>query len=206
VRVILDAVGSLRTHRSAARALRAAGAQMRVFMPLRHSPIRGRTNLRSHRKIAVMDGEVVFAGGMNLANEHMGPPSNEGTTPRWRDVVAVVKGPVAADAAALFESDWVYCGGSRRPANDRTGVIDRLVAAKLVRRVADPRYRRRVVVELLSNPRREGEIARLFEPMGTRINGLVSAYSRRDRATIADFLTKASEILEEETTRLRATP
>jgi cardiolipin synthase len=120
VRVILDAVGSLRTHRSAARALRAAGAQMRVFMPLRHSPIRGRSNLRSHRKIAVMDGEVVFAGGMNLANEYMGPPSSEGTVPRWRDVVAVVKGPVAADAAALFESDWVYCGGSRRPANDRT--------------------------------------------------------------------------------------
>ena len=46
VRVILDAVGSLRTHRSAARALREAGAQMRVFVPLRHSPIRGRTNRR----------------------------------------------------------------------------------------------------------------------------------------------------------------
>jgi cardiolipin synthase len=120
VRVILDAVGSLRTHRSAARALRAAGAQMRVFMPLRHSPIRGSTNLRSHRKVAVVDGEVVFAGGMNLANDYMGPPLNEGTTPRWRDVVAVVKGPVAADAAALFESDWVYCGGSKRPANDPT--------------------------------------------------------------------------------------
>src|ERR1700722_20308104 len=34
-----------------------------------------------------------------------------------------------------------------------TGVIDRLVAAKLVRRVGDPADRRRVVVEWLSNPR-----------------------------------------------------
>lgn len=115
VRVILDAVGSLRTHRAAARALRQAGAQMRVFMPLRHSPIRGRTNLRSHRKIVVVDGDVVFAGGMNLANEYMGPPLNEGAAPRWRDVVAVARGPVAADATALFESDWVFCGGARRP-------------------------------------------------------------------------------------------
>ncbi len=118
VRVILDAVGSLKTHRSAARTLREAGAQLRVFMPLRHSPIRGRSNLRSHRKIAIVDGDAVFAGGMNLANEYMGPPPSEGAAPRWRDVVAVVRGPVAADATALFESDWVYCGGSGRPANE----------------------------------------------------------------------------------------
>src|SRR5277367_2998812 len=98
VRVILDAVGSIRTRRSAGRALQAAGAQMRVFMPLEHSPIRGRTNLRSHRKIAISDGDLVFAGGMNIANEYMGAPLNEGETPRWRDVAAVVRGPVAADA------------------------------------------------------------------------------------------------------------
>jgi DNA-binding MarR family transcriptional regulator len=83
-----------------------------------------------------------------------------------------------------------------------TGVIDRLVAAKLVRRVGDPADRRRVVVEWLSNPRREREIAGLFEPMGRRISTLVSGYSQRDQAIIAEFLTKASEVLEEETTRL----
>src|SRR6185295_1273458 len=89
VRVILDAVGSLRIQRQAARALHTAGGQLRVFMPLRHSPVRGRTNLRSHRKIAVVDGTVVFAGGMNLAHEYMGPPLTGEATPRWRDVAAV---------------------------------------------------------------------------------------------------------------------
>lgn len=118
VRVILDAVGSMRTQRAAGRALRAAGAEMRVFMPLRHSPIRGRTNLRSHRKIAIVDGEAVFAGGMNLADEYMGLPLKEGAPPRWRDVVAVVRGPLAADATALFETDWVYCGGAPSAAKD----------------------------------------------------------------------------------------
>jgi cardiolipin synthase len=119
VRVILDAVGSLRTHGTVARTLHAAGAQMRVFMPLRHSPIRGRTNLRSHRKVAIVDGDLVFGGGMNLANEYMGPPQEEGATPRWRDVAAVVRGPVAADATALFESDWAFCGGAMRRPSDR---------------------------------------------------------------------------------------
>jgi cardiolipin synthase len=124
IRVILDAVGCVRTHRSAARTLREAGAELRVFMPIRHSPIRGRTNLRSHRKVVIVDGDTIFAGGMNLAGEYMGaalpaPPEagapKERPAPRWRDVVAVVQGPAAADATALFESDWVFCGGSPRP-------------------------------------------------------------------------------------------
>jgi Holliday junction resolvase len=68
--------------------------------------------------------------------------------------------------------------------------------------VADPRDRRRVVVEVVSN--REREIARLFEPMGKRIVRLAAAYNAKDQATIVAFLAGASEILEEETTRLRA--
>ncbi|HSY21564.1 MAG TPA: phospholipase D-like domain-containing protein [Polyangiaceae bacterium] len=133
VRVILDAVGCVRTHRAAARALREAGADLRIFMPIRHSPIRGRTNLRSHRKVVIVDGDTIFAGGMNLAGEYMGAPLPEPRepeprepagrvddrsrqpAPRWRDVVAIVQGPAAADATALFESDWVFCGGSPRP-------------------------------------------------------------------------------------------
>jgi cardiolipin synthase len=124
VRVILDAVGCVRTHRAAARALREAGAELRVFMPIRHSPIRGRTNLRSHRKVVIVDGETIFAGGMNLAGEYMGAPlpepheaggGSQRAAPRWRDVVAIVRGPAAADATTLFESDWVFCGGSPRP-------------------------------------------------------------------------------------------
>lgn len=118
VRVILDAVGSSGSRRRAARALCAVGADVRAFMPFTHSPIRGRTNLRSHRKLAVIDREHVFAGGMNLAEEYMGPPMPPGSEPRWRDVAAVASGNVAADAEALFESDWAFCGGAKRTARD----------------------------------------------------------------------------------------
>jgi cardiolipin synthase len=117
VRVILDAVGSLRTHRTAARVLRDAGAETRVFMPLRHSPFRGRSNLRSHRKVVIVDGATIFAGGMNFADEYMGQPLDEKAPPRWRDVAAITRGPVAADALELFESDWAFCRGSRRAAS-----------------------------------------------------------------------------------------
>lgn len=114
VRVILDAVGCARSFGRAARALSASGGEVRPFMPLRHSPLRGRTNLRSHRKLAIVDGAHVFAGGMNLAVEYMGPPVAPRGAPRWRDVAAVVAGPCVSDAMALFESDWSFCRGSKR--------------------------------------------------------------------------------------------
>jgi cardiolipin synthase len=116
VRVILDAVGSSGSIRRAAEILRRAGGEVRTFMPLAHSPIRGRTNLRSHRKLAVFDRQHVFAGGMNLATEYMGPARTTPGEPRWRDVSAVSSGAVAADADAMFESDWAFCGGSPRAA------------------------------------------------------------------------------------------
>ena len=110
VRVVLDAVGSTRSKRRAARLLREAGGTVRPFMPLLHAPFRGRNNLRCHRKLGLFDGEHVFAGGMNVADEYMGPRPLEG---RWRDVAGVVSGPIAVDAAALFESDWDFCGGKK---------------------------------------------------------------------------------------------
>jgi len=85
-----------------------------------------------------------------------------------------------------------------------TGVIDRLERVRLVRRIDDPSDRRRVVVEVVSNLKRDREISRLFEPMGTRVVRLAASHNEKDRATIMEFLTKVSEILEEETVRLRA--
>jgi DNA-binding MarR family transcriptional regulator len=84
-----------------------------------------------------------------------------------------------------------------------TGVIDRLEGARLVRRATDSADRRRVVVELVPNPKAEREIALLFAPMAKRIKRLLAGYDENERSLIAEFITKASEILEEETIRLR---
>ncbi len=60
-----------------------------------------------------------------------------------------------------------------------------------------------MIVEPVSHRKRDREIALLFEPMGKRVVALVADYSEKDQATIVEFLKKACEILEEETTRLR---
>ncbi|HEY1905629.1 MAG TPA: phospholipase D-like domain-containing protein, partial [Myxococcaceae bacterium] len=107
VRLLLDAVGSRPILSLATRQVGAAGGEVRSFMPLIHAPVRGRSNLRSHRKIAVFDGRRVFLGGMNMAIEYMGPTPRPG---RWRDLASLLEGPVAADAAQLFAADWAFAG------------------------------------------------------------------------------------------------
>jgi len=84
-----------------------------------------------------------------------------------------------------------------------TGVIDRLEQVGLVRRARDPRDRRRVVLELLSNPEHERALNQLYGPLGQAIMELVSRYNEAERATILDFITRATAVLEAETTRLR---
>lgn len=114
VRCVLDAVGSRKVMRRARRMLAAEGGEVRSFMPLIHAPLRGRTNLRCHRKLVVCDDMQVFVGGMNLALEYMGPAPWPG---RFVDLAAVATGDIALDASAVFESDWAFCAGQNPPAH-----------------------------------------------------------------------------------------
>ena len=84
VRVILDAVGSSRSKRHAAATLGKVGAEVRAFMPLAHSPIRGRTNLRSHRKLAVFDGHNDALTRHDHAGIATGRPEGHLDLPRMR--------------------------------------------------------------------------------------------------------------------------
>lgn len=108
VRVLLDDVGSWRVGRRFVAPLVASGAQVAFFMPMLHLPFRGRTNLRNHRKIVVVDDRHALTGGMNLADDYMGPTADPD---RWRDFSLVVSGPAAAELAEVFHSDWKFTTG-----------------------------------------------------------------------------------------------
>jgi cardiolipin synthase len=110
VRLLLDAFFSFRASRRALDELRKAGGRVAFFMPLLHVPFRGRSNLRNHRKIVVADGARAIVGGMNLAEEYMGPTPITG---RWRDVSLRVEGGAAADLGAIFAEDWAFADGER---------------------------------------------------------------------------------------------
>jgi cardiolipin synthase len=108
VRLLLDSVGSWRVSRRYLRPLTDAGGEVAFFMPVLHIPFRGRSNLRNHRKIVAADRKVALTGGMNIAEDYLGPRPDP---KRWRDVSLVVEGPAAAHLDDLFCSDWSFATG-----------------------------------------------------------------------------------------------
>lgn len=61
-----------------------------------------RINHQQHRKIVVIDGKVVYTGGMNL---------NDNYFYRWRDTHLRITGPVVARYSASFLESWRDSGG-----------------------------------------------------------------------------------------------
>ncbi len=108
VRLLLDGVGSLHTHRRFFRSFVKAGGRLAYFIPLLHRPFRGRTNLRNHRKMALFDNERVWTGGRNIGTEYLGPSP---TPERWRDLSFVLHGPAVRHYAEVFDADWYFAAG-----------------------------------------------------------------------------------------------
>lgn len=105
VRLLLDGLFYFRPRREHLLRFTRAGGQLAVFMPLLRLPLRGPANLRNHRKIIVVDGVRAVMGGMNLADEYMGP---EPRPDRWTDVALVLEGPAVAHIHDVFCSDWSF--------------------------------------------------------------------------------------------------
>jgi cardiolipin synthase A/B len=112
VRVLVDALFKFRSSRRLIGELRAAGVKLAWFMPLFSPWQRRRINLRLHRKVVLVDGELAIVGGMNLAREYMGPVPWPG---RWRDLSLLVTGPAVRDIVSIFVSDWRFASGELIP-------------------------------------------------------------------------------------------
>jgi cardiolipin synthase A/B len=109
VRLLLDGVGSFPLSRKHLKQLIQAGGEMAWFIPVLHVPLRGRTNLRNHRKLVIVDRKKVWSGGRNLANEYL---QDEKLT-RWYDLSFDLEGPAVYDFQTIFEADWAFA--RRRP-------------------------------------------------------------------------------------------
>src|SRR5919204_2887443 len=84
-----------------------------------------------------------------------------------------------------------------------TAVIDRLEKSGYAYRERDPGDRRRVVVRLAQERRRQ--IATVFQPMLARSAEMYSDLSEQERAVLLAFLRKAYPMLHRETAKLRTT-
>ncbi len=111
VRVIYDAVGSVDADLEMFEHLRRQGVHVLEYNPIFswRRRLRGaRISRRDHRKILVVDAQVGFTGGINIAEEWC--PTDPRAEP-WRDDMVRVIGPEARDFVRVFERTWRRHGG-----------------------------------------------------------------------------------------------
>ncbi len=108
VKLLLDSLGAIWVRNPSLLDLKKAGGQVAYFMPLLHIPFKGRSNLRNHRKILVVDSSKAIIGGMNIAQEYMGPTSD---SQRWVDLGLSLEGSSALDLDLIFKKDWEFANG-----------------------------------------------------------------------------------------------
>ena len=108
VRVLIDDVGARYSWRPMPRVLRQAGIPCAQFLPTLIPWRFQYSNLRSHRKILVVDGRIGFTGGINIDERNCLERQ-----PRHpvQDLHFRVTGPVVAQFQEAFADDWAFCTG-----------------------------------------------------------------------------------------------
>ena len=117
VRLLLDAVGSSKVRRSFLRPLLDAGAEVVWFHPrqLLKPFKRPWLNLRTHRKLVVIDGTVAFTGGINITDAE----DDSRNPDAYRDLHTRLAGHVVRSLQLVFLEDWIYASGQRMAHFDR---------------------------------------------------------------------------------------
>lgn len=107
-RAMVDALGS-RTLLDSEHwpAMRDAGVQVAVALPIGNPllrPLRGRIDLRNHRKIVVIDNQITYCGSQNCADPEFRVKAKYAP---WVDAMMRFEGPIARQNQHLFLSDWM---------------------------------------------------------------------------------------------------
>jgi len=107
-RAMADDLGSRALIRSKHwEAMREAGVRVAAGLPIGNPLLRslkGRVDLRNHRKIVVIDGHITYCGSQNCADPEFRVKRKYAP---WVDAVMRFEGPIARQNQFLFASDWM---------------------------------------------------------------------------------------------------
>lgn len=107
-KIMVDGLGSrqflkTKTYKS----MKEAGIDFVVSLPI-GNPIKtiltSRIDLRNHRKITIIDGEITYCGSRNCADPEFRVKKKYAP---WVDILLRFEGPVVLQMELIFQSDWV---------------------------------------------------------------------------------------------------
>ncbi len=111
VKVIIDGIGEYYALPRIGNFLRKNSIPFTRFLPPRLYPFSPLINLRNHRKILVIDGEVAFTGGINIRDKHILGSNNKKN--KIQDTHFKLTGPITLQLEEIFLKDWFFCTGER---------------------------------------------------------------------------------------------
>ena len=113
VRALYDAFGNSSNNRPLKnrhiRKLRSQGIQIYEFDPL-NFPWINHVFSRDHRKIVVIDGQIAYTGGMNVADYYINGTKQVGS---WRDMHCRIEGDEVNTLQRIFMQIWEKTTGER---------------------------------------------------------------------------------------------
>lgn len=125
VKVIYDHVGCINVRNRFFREMRNNGVEIYPFFRVTFPAFATRINWRNHRKLCVIDGNVGYIGGMNIADRYI----TGGRFSKWRDTHLRIEGPAVNALRYSFAVDWSFMGQTveehdvcRPISKDRDGV------------------------------------------------------------------------------------
>ena len=120
IRIIFDSFGNKSSDLPLSDTLQArireAGIQIAAFDPVRFPWVNHLLH-RNHHKIAVIDGKVVYTGGMNVADYYLHGKPKVG---KWRDMHIRMEGTIVQAYEELFWKMWNKEQGARSKEQENT--------------------------------------------------------------------------------------
>ena len=108
IHIICDDFGNLtRFSDRSLQAVQDAGIEIEMFNPVHRYVNRIYFNYRDHRKIAVIDGQVAYTGGLNIGDEYVNLKERFG---HWKDSGVRIEGEGAWGFAVQFMQMWKMMG------------------------------------------------------------------------------------------------
>jgi len=98
-------------------------------------------NLRNHRKIMCLDGQVAFVGGLNIRQANM---VKENPSNPVQDIHFEIKGPVIDQIGKAFTDDWEFATGKSLKLSQWIGNYDGQVTCRVLPDGPDENYQKLV--------------------------------------------------------------
>ncbi|HZK02940.1 MAG TPA: cardiolipin synthase [Bacteroidaceae bacterium] len=108
VRVLYDGVGSWSIKKNFFKSVQCDKIETQSYLPVKFPLLTKRVNYRNHRKIVVIDGNIGYVGGMNLAYRYL----RGNICGEWRDTQLRIVGEGVYGLQTVFIADWYFANGT----------------------------------------------------------------------------------------------